>query len=84
MLQKILLENVVVNKAKRYTKGNVPYDLNLQHYSSITSFGEVDIFKKINATEITFEKNSKATRNNKYLFFYYYFKIFDNNYFKNE
>ena len=48
----------MVNRSNRFNKGNVPYELNIQHYSSIVSFGEVDILKKMNATKITFQEIS--------------------------
>lgn len=55
IFQIILLESVTVTEAKTYTKGNVPYDLNLQHYSNIEHLGEFSKIKELKPKTINFE-----------------------------
>ncbi|XP_016842274.1 uncharacterized protein LOC116415685 [Nasonia vitripennis] len=38
--EKILIRNASVVPEKKFTKGNVPFEINLQTFSTITSFGE--------------------------------------------
>lgn len=44
-----------MHKAKSYTKGNVPYELTLQNYSSISILGEFNVLENLNAQICAFE-----------------------------
>lgn len=50
-----MLESVTVTEAKSYTKGNVHYDLNLQHYSNVEHLGEFSKIKELKPKTINFE-----------------------------
>lgn len=52
--QKIIIRNGTVGEAKRYTRGNVPYDITIKNFSSIDSCGKVEVGKNINVKDIKF------------------------------
>lgn len=48
------MENLIVSKSKTYTKGNMPFELTLQYYTTIKSIGEFDCFKDVVPKLISF------------------------------